>query len=116
MKSFFGATGLDITVTDKDLGQDRLECICMDYKRPKVILKIMDKVPKREDLSEEGFHIQGWPPNTSLRNSTKIFVYLSRKRWHELTTVYDSEMRGGFFCSRCKYDRFHISYNDYSKE
>ena len=111
MRALFGATGLSINLRVEDLGKDKLECICDDYKNPKIFLYIIDKVDKN-DGEESGFHMQCWPPNVSARNSTKIYVYLSKERWYKLTTEYNSEDGGGFFGSRCKYDRCHFHYRD----
>ena len=83
---------------------------CDGYKKPRLFLYVMDKVTKHDINEEPGFHMQCWPPNVSSRQSTKIYIYLSKERWHKLTTEYDKEAGGGFFASRCKYDRFHIHY------
>ncbi|MBU4069379.1 MAG: hypothetical protein KJ646_00180 [Nanoarchaeota archaeon] len=110
MRALFGATGLSINVGDEDKQKNKLECVIEDYKNPKIFLYIIDSVDKNDGLEELGFHMQCWPPNVSARNSTKIYIYLSKERWHKLTNEYDSEARGGFFASRCKYDRCHFNY------
>lgn len=112
MRAYFGGTGLNIVVGIEDREKDKIECSIDRYKKPKVFLNIVDEVAKNDGFEESGFHMQCWPPNVGLRESTKIHVYLSRKRWHEITTEFDPEADGGFFCSRCKYDRFHINYYD----
>jgi len=55
-----------------------------EYKRPRVFLHIVDEVIKHDGFEEPGFHTQCWPPNVGVRESTKIFVYLSRKEWDDL--------------------------------
>ena len=52
------------------------------------------------------------PHKTELLKSSEIYVYLSQKRWEELTTRYDHEAGGGIFESRCSYDWFSIRYWD----
>ena len=112
MRALFGATGLSISLDEKDRQKETIECIVEDYKKPKLILSIVDYVDKNDGFEEEGFHMQCWPPNVSSRDSTKIYVYLSKERWHKLITEYDSEAHGGFFATRCKYDRCHLFYWD----
>ena len=91
MKALFGATGLSINLGEGDKQKDKLECIANAYKNPKVFLYIVDNIEKNDGFEELGFHMQCWPPNVSARNSTKIYVYLSKKRWHKLTTEYEPE-------------------------
>ncbi|MBR9682209.1 MAG: hypothetical protein GOV02_00900, partial [Candidatus Aenigmarchaeota archaeon] len=118
MQALFGATGLTINLTAEDNQEIdngygyKAKCIVNEYKNPKVFLYVVDNIEKNECPEEPGFHMQCWPPNVSARNSTKIFVYISKENWHKLTTEYSSEDGGGFFGSRCKYDRCHFSYRD----
>ena len=90
----------------------KAKCIVNEYKNPKVFLYVVDNVDKNDCFEEYGFHMQCWPPNVSARDSTKIYVYLNKESWHKLTTKYDSDTDGGFFDSRCKYDRCHLIYRD----
>ena len=112
MRAYFAATGLSIVLTAEDKEKDRISCVVNQYKKPRVFLRVVDDVTKSYMFEEPGFHMQCWPPNVGSRESTKIFVYLSKRNWEKLITEYDPEAGGGFFCSRCKYDRLHINYYD----
>jgi len=111
MRAYFGACGLNINLTSKDKDKKRLEFIVGDYKKPKVLLLIKNKVENKGIMEEPGFHIQAWPPNVSLDKATKIYVYLSEERWNDLLTKRDEgEIGGGFFTSRYGHNRFAINY------
>ena len=123
MRAYFDTTGLSITVTDKDEAsidlsdpkKRTLECIVLGHNKTKISLDILDEVTKTDPLAESGFYMECYPPNVPSRESEKIELYLSKERWYHLTTVYDREAGGGFFASRCRYDRFHIHYYDFKK-
>ncbi|MEK6887990.1 MAG: hypothetical protein AABX14_03540 [Candidatus Aenigmatarchaeota archaeon] len=110
MRGYFGATGISLVVGKNDKGNDKNTCVIDEYKRPTLFLRVVDEVTKNDDFEEPGFHIQCWPPNVGLRDSTKIFVYLRRKEWDALTAGPDCDENHGFFISRCKYDRFNMLY------
>ncbi|KHO48359.1 MAG: hypothetical protein QT00_C0001G0377 [archaeon GW2011_AR5] len=112
MRAYIGATGLSVVAGSNDRENVRHECTIGQYKKPRLFLRVVKNVEKRGFMEESGFHMQCWPPNAGLRRSTKIYVQLSRDVWDKITTEYDREAGGGFFCSRCKYDRFHINYYD----
>ncbi len=114
MRAYFNE-GLAIVVQNEEREKNKLTCIVNSHKKPRVFLRVVDKVTKNSMGEEPGFHIQNWPPNVNLTRSTKIFVYLSKERWHKLTTEHDPEADGGWFGSRCMYDRFSIHYYDFSK-
>lgn len=112
MKAFFGGTGLSIKLKKEDKNQTKLECIVQDYNNPKLNLYVVDEVKHRDTFEEPGFHMQCYPVDVSSRESTQIEVYLSKERWKQITTIYDPEAGGGWFGSRCMYDRCHIHYWD----
>jgi len=112
MRAYFGATGISICVGKEDKGKRRLECIIDDGRSARLLLQIRNHVNNTGHCEEPGFHIQCWPPNISSRRCTKMFVYLSEENWNKLTTEWDREAGGGFWMSRCKYDRCHFHYYD----
>ena len=110
MRAYFGATGLSVIIEEQDKDKKKIECVVDDFKNPLLKLQILDYVPRRDIFTEEGFHMQCWPPNVSSRNSKKIFIYLDKERWNNLLTKCDSEAHCGWFGSRTKYDRTHFFY------
>jgi hypothetical protein len=112
MRANIFTTGLALSVVKEDKDKERLECMAK-YKdnEIKVVLKIVDDV-KNSGREIGGFHMQAWPFNTYFDKCKNIFVYLSKERWKELTTKFETDAFGGCLESRCKYDRFSINYFD----
>jgi len=116
MRAYFGATGLSVCLGEEDKvkigeGKDLLECEVDEANHPRVFLYVRDGV-ESGTFEESGFHMQCYPDEVNFRESLGIYVFLSKERWNSLTTVYDKEADGGFFASRCLYDRCHFHYWD----
>jgi hypothetical protein len=115
MRASFGGTGINVflNLKDKEKGNKskRLECIIMGYKNPILVLNIVGEVTEHDHdpLEEQGFHITGTPRYGGPGKRSKYEIYLSQKRFDEITNP-DNVTAGGFFLSRCLYDRISINY------
>jgi len=62
MKAYFGGSGINITLLLKDKKEGekkgRLECMLPEWKKPKLVLHIVDEAPEQGMLEEPGFHIE----------------------------------------------------------
>ncbi len=110
MRSSILATGLKINLVKEDKSKENLECKVNDLNI-RVFLNIVDTVEESGFMEEPGFHIKCYP-DVELLKSKEVHIYLSRKRWEDLTTQYDREAMGGYFGSRCRYDRCEFNYWD----
>ncbi len=114
MRAIFGETGPSIYLEPQDKNDveqgKTLACIVDDYKRPILCLEVVDIISGDDESRDDGISMQYWPPNVGQRNSTLIFVDISRGAFNRLITVYDKEAGGGFYCARTKYDRIHLTY------
>jgi hypothetical protein len=109
--SIFG-TGLNVFLLKEDKSKEKLECIVENFENMKVFLNIVDIVKEKGNKEEPGFHIRCIPDGIALRESSEIHISLSKERWNNLTTKYDPEAMGGYFESRCRYDRCSFNYWD----
>ena len=114
MRAVFSC-GLDITLTlaDKEKAQltGILECNLPEWKKPKVVLHIVDQPPKSTIFEEPGFHIESTPRSVGPKFRTQYDIYLSKERFHDLTNpTEDSIIDGGHFLSRSLYDRIEFHY------
>jgi len=115
MRAVFSGTGIDINLglEDKKKGEKdgKLECRIKGYKNPVLTLHIVDEVIGRDLLEEPGFHIKGTPKYGGPERRTKYEIYLSKENFEKLTNPKeDPIIKGGFFLSRCLYDRLAINY------
>ena len=114
MLTRFLGSGLHISLGIKDKKQGNkkgyLKSRLESWKNPQVILRITDKVEKRDAFEEKGFHIKVTPKISSPEERTKYEIFLSKENWNKLTNPKDKVL-GGYFVSRCMYDRVDIVYH-----
>ncbi len=111
MRARFGGSGLVITLYLEDKEAKKIECNLPEWKKPKLILHVVDEVGERRMLEEPGFHIEAIPRNVSPEYRTQYYVYLSEEKFRDLTNPSgDPIVEGGYFASRSMYDRVDIMY------
>lgn len=120
MRAIFGGSGLVLTLLLKDKEEGNrtgiLECQLAQWKKARVILHIVNELNQEEFkekgfLEEPGFHIEAIPKNAGPENEEEYDIYLTKARFAELTSPKgDSAIDGGYFVSRCMYDRVDICY------
>jgi len=115
MRAVFCGSGLDLTLglKDKEEGNRdrRLECRLPEWKKAKIILHIVDEVKERECQEKRGFHIKAKPRGVGPEYKEQYDIYLSQEIFDELTNPEEDPVtRGGYFMSRCLYDRVDIKY------
>ena len=108
---FYG--NLKIVVKKEDRNLTKIKCAAENCSKPRVILRIVDRVTKQSMLEGKGFHMQCFPRHTSSRESRRINIWLSKEKWQELITEYHHDVGGSGFESRCMYDRFEIFYYNF---
>ncbi|MBS3076900.1 hypothetical protein J4233_01375 [Candidatus Pacearchaeota archaeon] len=109
--------GLDITLylADKEKGEKkkRIEYVMPEWQKPRLVVHIVRNVPNSwYQLGEEsGFHVTAKPRNASPKERTRYDVWLSEERFHNLTNPKEDPISmGGYFPSRCRFDRVDIKY------
>jgi hypothetical protein len=112
MRASIFPTGLMVSLGKEDKSKKELECIINGFENIKVFLNVVGTVKYQGSREEPGFHMQCYPKDVELRKSKEVHLYLSKERWNDLTTKFDPETYGGYFGSRCKYDRCEFSYWD----
>jgi len=115
MRACFTGCGLDVTIDldDKESvesGGD-IECTLPEWKKPKLVLHVVDEVTGRGHLCEPGFDINAKPRHSSPEFRTRYDLFLSKERFRALTNPEgDPVIDGGYFVSRSIYDRVDIKY------
>ena len=115
MRAEFCGCGLIITLVKKDRDEleekGELECRLHGWKKPKLVLHVVDEVPEKGSLEEPGFHIEVTPPKAGPETRDGYNVYLSRERFTSLVNPEeDPVIYGGHFVSRSMYDRVEFNY------
>jgi len=100
--------GIHIILSSKDKGKKHLVCRLPDWKKPKLLLHIVDEVKKRGTFEEQGFHIEAYP-KTSPELIERYDVFLSKERFNALMNNTDDYCMGSFI-SRSMYDRISFLY------
>ncbi len=111
MRAYFQGN-LGIILRREDSNLTKIKCVAENCSKPRVTLRVVDKVTKQSMLEEKGFHMQCYPNHVSSRESKKINIWLSKEKWQKLITEFEDDVCGGIFESRCMYDRFNIIYYD----
>ncbi len=115
MRAYTGDYGIDITLIlkDKEEGErtSRIVCQSNERKKPIVTIHIVNEVERGGFLEEPGFHIEAKPTNVGPDEREKYDIFLSKKRFEELTNPEGNPIvDGGYFVSRSKFDRIDIKY------
>ncbi len=113
MRAFLPTLGIVINFVKEDKGKSQLECFVSNFEGPKVFLYVKGEVHNSGKGEEPGFHIETFP-RVELREAEKINIYLSKKRWDQITTQIDPEAKQGYFGSRSAYD--HVSFHYWDEE
>ena len=110
-------SGLGITLLKKDNEEGekegRIECRIQQFNKPKVVIHIVDKLQKyiQSSLEEQGFHITTTPKYGGPEKRKQYDIYLTKEIFTKLTNPKkDPIIDGGYFGSRCLYDRVDIKY------
>lgn len=102
---------ITLTTKDKEIGEQtgRLECTLVRWQKPKLTLHIVDQIPQKGYHCESGFYIEAFPEGGGPECKTQYTLYLSKKRFQELTTP-QNRTNEGHFTSRCMYDQVDFNY------
>lgn len=113
MRVHHGSDELSIHLTLEDkLNIDvfgNVSCTSQEYKKPKIVLWVVDKVPLRTTFEEPGFHIVGTPHEGGPKKRTRYDLYISKENFDDLITSSDM-ITGGYLLSRSLYGRVDVTY------
>ena len=107
-----GSLDITLRLEDKEAGErfKRLEAIAQGGNEPLVVMHIVYKVRSHELMEDPGFHISAKPRGEGPENRKRYDIYLSSQRFHDLTNPSSPIVEGGYFGTRCRFDRVDIKY------
>ena len=113
MRANFGGSGIVINLNSKDEKiiekYGKVVCNLPEWKKPRLVFHVVEKVPKQGFLEEPGFHIKAKPSKKGPEFRHRYDVYVSKKRFQKMISEADI-IHGGYFASRSMYDRVDINY------
>lgn len=115
MRARFG-DGLVLTLglADKEVGEREreLRCKMSEWRRPLVVLHIVDEIKKRKKFLEEPwFHITGKPAKCGPEFRRRYDISITVGKFRELTNPQEDPVTvGGYIVSRSRYDRVDMMY------
>ncbi len=117
MCAHYGGSGLDVTLTldDKEkvlAGNKTLVCQMQEWEKALVVLHVRKRIPDRWRVygEEPGFHVTGKPKGAGLETRERYDIYLSKKRFDDLTNPPSPITEEGYFGTRSQFDRVDIKY------